>query len=326
MTLEGIALILQRITAHDIKCDLKFGVLTAARKPRHEAALKRERDAWEKLGHTDMEYLPKSRVQKLVSAKQYLGGLLDPKGAHFHPLNYALGVAQAAQKLGCKLHDDTYATQIVMQPAPKVITAEGTVNAKFIIIAGSVKIPGIIGNLQAKTLTTTAHMISTEPMDSTRARNLIPGDIAVGDARHFMDYYRFSGNHCLLFGGTHNYTGWESGSEDQALRKRMLSLFPSLGTTRIDHFWSTPMEFTFDRLPHIGKLSPQVFYAHGFGGHGLIAANVAGKVLAEAVSGTAEKFDVFAKIQHLTIPGGACVKRPLFLLMAAWHRVMDILP
>jgi gamma-glutamylputrescine oxidase len=323
VTMEGLAVILNRISVHKIKCDLKFGQLTAAMNKKHMAELKHEQEAWKKIGYTDLEMKDAKGVQELVKAKPYIGGLFDPKAAHFHPSNYALGLAQAAQKEGCRIYDETPVLEVVHGAQPKVITSRGKVNAKFVVLAGATNMKGAEA-LQRKVITATAHMIATEPLGERRARNLMSKDIAVSDARFIMDYYRFSGDYRLLFGGNCNYSDVDVPGEDERLRQRMLKIFPAISMVRIDHCWRGQLEFTMDRMPAVGRLTPQIYYAHGFGGQGVIATNIIGKILGEAITGQAARFDVFAKIKHNSFPGGDNLKRPLFVAGMTWFKLRDL--
>ncbi|MEZ0259821.1 MAG: NAD(P)/FAD-dependent oxidoreductase [Alphaproteobacteria bacterium] len=324
VSLEGLALILARINNLGIKCDLKFGHMTAALEQKHMADLKGEIKAWEKIGHDDLQMMGKDEVQDLIKTKAYIGGMFDPKGAHIHPLNYALGLAQAAQKAGAKIYDHTTVLRVIPGDTPKVVTSQGSVTAKYVILAGAIGMEGA-KSIRRKSITATAHMIATEPLGERRARNIMGRDIAVSDARFIMDYYRLSGDYRVLFGGNCNYSDKGYAGEDQRLRQRMIKIFPQLQSTRIDNCWSGQLEFTINRMPALGRLSPTVYYAHGFGGHGVIATNILGKIMADAVSGQAQRFDVFAKIKHQPFLGGDLLKRPLFVLGMTWYRLRDML-
>ena len=324
VTMEGLGTVLNRISTHEIKCDLKFGHLTAALHKKHIEDLKSEAESWKKIGYPDLELMDAKAVQEVVKAKPYIGGLMDPKGAHFHPINYALGVAQAAQKAGCKIYDETPATEVILGPQPKVITARGKVNAKYVILAGVNNIKGA-EKLSRRSIVAMAHMIATEPLGLRRARNLMAKDVAVSDSRFIMDYYRFSSDYRLLFGGNCNYNNADTPGEDERLRQRMLKVFPAISMVRIDHCWKGPLELTMNRMPDIGRLSPQVYYAHGFGGQGVIVTNIVGKILAEAIGGQAQRFDVFAKIKHRNFPGGDLLKRPLFVAGMTWFKLRDMI-
>lgn len=325
ISLEGIELVLLRIKEYGIQCDLKFGHLTAAMDQGQIRDLQKEVKDWEKVGHDDFQLLDNEKTQSFINCKKYIGGMLDMKAGHFHPLNFALGVAQAAQKRGCRLYENTPATALLSTgPQPKIKTAQGAVTAKFVILAGAVDMPGL-GVMQKKSVAATAHMIATEPLSEKIAQDIFRRDIAVIDASFIMNYYRLSADRRMLFGGNCNYSGKDFPGEDMRLRKRMTDLFPSLSMTRIDHCWHGPLDLTINRMPHLGRLSPQVYFAHGFGGHGVVATNILGKIMAEAVSGTAERFDVFSGIGHLPFPGGNLLKQPLFALGMLWYRLRDLL-
>ena len=323
VSLEGLALMLDRIAKHDIQCDLKFGHLTASMAKKHSAELQQDIKDWQRLGHKDLEWWDEKQAQETILAPDYIGGLFDTKGGHFHPLNYALGVAHAFQKAGGMIYENTPAIDIIPGATNKVLTSSGAVNAKFVIIAGATGMKGM-PQIRRASLQVTAHMIATEPLGEKRARQIMTRDIAVADARFIMNYYRFSDDYRLLFGGNCNYSDHEYDGEDRRLRERMTELFPILKMTRIDHCWRGPLDLTMNRMPHLGRITPQIYFAHGFGGQGVVLTNILGKVLAEAVSGTAERFDVFEKIRHNPFPGGDMLRRPLFLLAMTWYRLRDI--
>jgi gamma-glutamylputrescine oxidase len=324
ITLEGINLITGRIREYDIDCNLAFGQLSAGLDKRQLDELKGEQDAWAAIGHDDMKMLDEAQVQSLVKTPLYKGGLIDEKGAHFHPLNYALGIAAAAQSLGCRIYENTRALELVQSSSPRVVTEKGAVTAKFVVLAGAIALKGSAFMIR-HSITATAHIIATEPLGQERIDKIITRNLAVCDARFIMDYYRLSADGRLLFGGNCNYSAMEYPGEAQRLYDRMTALFPALDGVKIDHCWHGPLEFTINRLPHLGRLSPAVYYAHGFGGQGVVATNITGKVLAEAISGTMNRFDVFAKIRHAPFAGGNLLKRPLFVLGMTWYRLRDAL-
>src|ERR1035437_4144778 len=109
----------------------------------HVSSLKKTMDAWAKLGHTDLKYLNNREIPAFVDSRQYIGGLFDPKGAHLHPTNYALGVMQTAQAAGCKIYDETPVLSVTQGSTTRIQTAHGAVNAKFVVLGGYVKIPGL---------------------------------------------------------------------------------------------------------------------------------------------------------------------------------------
>lgn len=321
---EGMGLIQRRIDEYHISCDFKQGHLTAALKPAHVRDLEREIKDWARLGQDGFSLLGQQETRALVHSDSYIGGLYDAQAGHFHPLNYALGIAQAAQRFGAVIYEGITAQDVIPGPQCTVLTDKGSLKAKYVLVAGALDMKGL-GRLRRSSISAVAHILSTVPLGKDLARQVMSRDIAVADARFIMDYYRFTNDYRLLFGGNCNYTNREYPGEDKRLRGRMTEIFPQLADVPVDHFWQGPIEFTANRMPHIGRLAPQVYFAHGFGGHGVVATNILGKVLAEAIAGTAARFDVFDKIGHTPFIGGDWLKRPLFALGMTWFRLRDML-
>ena len=79
------------------------------------------------------------------------------------------------------------------------------------------------------------------------------------------------------------------------------------------------------RAPDFNRLAPNVYYLQGFSGHGIALTGIAGQLVAEAISGQAERFDVFTKLRHRKFPGGATLRMPALVLAMAWYRLRDLL-
>lgn len=324
LTFEGIDLIASRVRDHDISCDLTYGHLTAAITERHIGELKSEIESWKKIGHDDYEWTDKEQTRQLVRTDKYIAGIYDPRGAHFHPLNYLLGIADAAQKQGLKIYEQSAVTHITHGAQPVVHTATGRVKARFVIVAGAITLPQTSATMR-NSITAEAHIIATAPLGQKRIDEIFGKNVAVIDANFIMNYYRLTADGRMLFGGNCNYNGKNNGDEARVLHQRMTEVFPVLRDVAIDYCWHGPLDLTANRMVDVGRLSDNVLYAHGFGGHGVVTTNILGKLLAEAVHGQAARFDVLSKISHLPLPGGDLFKRPLFQLGMAWYRLRDML-
>ncbi len=132
---------------------------------------------------------------------------------------------------------------------------------------------------------------------------LLPSNAAVADINWILDYFRRSADHRLLFGGRVSYSAVQPPHLAESMRKRMLRIFPSLADVKVAYAWGGYLDITMSRAPDFGRLAPNVFYLQGFSGHGMSLTGLAGKLVAEAVAGTAERFDVFARIPHRDFPG-----------------------
>jgi gamma-glutamylputrescine oxidase len=105
----------------------------------------------------------------------------------------------------------------------------------------------------------------------------------------------------------------------------MVRVFPALADVKVAYAWGGYLDITMSRAPNFGRLAPNVFYLQGFSGHGVALAGLAGKLAAEAVAGTAERFDVFARIPHRDFPGGRAFRRPSLMLAMLYYRLRDLL-
>jgi gamma-glutamylputrescine oxidase len=105
----------------------------------------------------------------------------------------------------------------------------------------------------------------------------------------------------------------------------MLAVYPQLADVQVEYAWGGYVDITMNRAPDFGRLARNVYYLQGFSGHGIALTGIAGKLLAEAIAGSAERFDVFAKIPHHGFPGGLALRRPALVLAMLWFRLRDLL-
>jgi gamma-glutamylputrescine oxidase len=139
-----------------------------------------------------------------------------------------------------------------------------------------------------------------------------------------LDYFRFSADHRLLFGGRVG-SPLNSSTAGNITRQRMLKVFPQLAAVRIAYSWGGHVDVTLNRAPHFGRLASNIYFLQGFSGHGIALTGIAGKLVAQAIAGTAERFDVFAAIPHRNIPGGALLRRPALALALLYYKLKDLL-
>jgi gamma-glutamylputrescine oxidase len=325
---EGLTLMRQLIRRFSIDCDWVEGHLSAAVKPRHEADLHAEltelRDVY---GYPSVRYLPRDELRATLATDRYLGALYDSNSGHLHPLNYTLGLAAAARSLGVQIHGGTRAQSFAQAGNGKVriATPNGEVRARFLVLCGNVFLGPTAPSLAAKIMAVATYIVATEPLGAARARELIVNNAAVSDMNWVLDYYRRSADHRLLFGGRVNYSGLKSFDAPSATRARMLGVFPQLKDVRIEYAWGGDVDITLNRAPHFGRLAPNVYFLQGFSGHGIALTGIAGKLVAEAIGGTAERFDVFARIPHANFPGGMALRRPALVLAMLYFRIKDLL-
>jgi gamma-glutamylputrescine oxidase len=327
VSIEALALMRDLIRRYSIDCDWAEGFLYTAVKERHVRELQTElTELREQLDYPSVRYVPRAELRELLATDRYLGALYDSNSAHLHPLNYTLGLARAAEQHGVRIFESTRATSF--SPAGsqvRVQTPKGEVRARFLVLCGNVYLGATAPALASKIMAVATYIVATEPLGPERARQLIANNAAVSDMNWVLDYFRRSADTRLLFGGRVNYSGLKSFDAPGATRVRMLRVFPQLGDVRIDYAWGGHVDITLNRAPHFGRLAPNVYFLQGFSGHGIALTGIAGKLIAEAISGTAGRFDVFARIPHGSFPGGASLRRPALVLAMLWYRLRDLL-
>ncbi len=328
VSVEGLELMRQLIRRFSIDCDWVDGHLSAAVKPRHVADLHAElAELKDVYGYPSVRYMPREELRSVLATDRYLGALYDSNSGHVHPLNYTLGLAAAARSMGVQIYGGTRALSFAPSgnAQVRIATANGEVRARFLVLCGNVFLGPTAPSLAAKIMAVATYIVATEPLGAARAQELITNNSAVSDMNWVLDYFRRSADHRLLFGGRVNYSGLKSFDAPSATRTRMLGVYPQLKDVRIEYAWGGDVDITLNRAPHFGRLAPNVYFLQGFSGHGIALTGIAGKLVAEAIGGTAERFDVFARIPHADFPGGMALRRPALVLAMLYFRIRDLL-
>ena len=313
-----------RVAQHTIDCDLQKGQLVGIHKKRYLGWAAESSDALaERYDYPDTHALDREATRAMVATDSFLEGFFDPNAATIHPLNYVLGLANAAREAGVTIYEGSRVTAYTRTDPTVVSTDKGSVTASFVVLACN----GYLGKLEprvaGKMMPINNFMIATEPLGEERCSKLISGRFGVHDTRFVVNYFRRSDDHRLLFGGGENYRPGFPRDIAAFVRPSMLKLFPQLDNVAIDYAWGGTLSVTVNRLPHVGRLQPNLFFGQGYSGHGIATASFAGKLIAEAITGMAERFDVFAKLPMRTFPGGTLLRYPGMVLGMLYYSMKD---
>lgn len=323
MSLEGGNIIRERVETYGIDCDLRHGGFFAAFTDKQIREMEAHKAHWEKHGHDGLEMVAKADLPGIVKCDLYAGGMVDRYGGHIHPLNLVLGEARALESLGGRIFENSRATGVDTGPSPAVRTAQGSVRAKYVIVCGNAYLGELLPQIGSRMMPVSSQVIVTEPLDEATIGNLLPADYCVEDANYVLDYYRRTADNRLLFGGGIGYGGQDPANIVAKIQPHLAKTFPSLAKKKIDFAWSGNFALTFSRIPHMGKLSDTVYFSHGDSGHGVTTTHLLGKILGEAVSGHAERFDVWSSLPNFPFPGGKTFRVPLTALGAWWYGLRD---
>ena len=323
MAFEGGQIIRDRVKQYDIQCDLKDGGVFAAITGQQIKHLEAQQALWKRFGYDQLEILDANGIRSVVDTDRYVGGALDHRGGHIHPLNLALGEAAALESLGGIIYEHSAVTDIKQGEPVQLVTANGSVKARFAVVAGNAYLGDLLPQLASKSMPCGTQVIATEPLSEEVAARLLPQDYCVEDCNYLLDYYRLSGDKRLIYGGGVIYGARDPDDIERIIRPKMLKTFPELEKVNIDYTWTGNFLLTLSRLPQMGRMGSNVYYSQGCSGHGVTFTHVAGKALALAIQGQAERLDAFASLPHYPFPGGRLFRIPFTALGATYYTLRD---
>ncbi|MGL5384484.1 MAG: NAD(P)/FAD-dependent oxidoreductase [Serratia sp. (in: enterobacteria)] len=324
MMFEGAEIIRQRIDRYAIACDYRPGAVSAALTSKQFNSLTEKMAHWQRYGHQQLELLDGETMRRTVASERYVGGLLDRQGGHLHPLNLALGEAEAIRRHGGRLFEQSAVTHIDHGQPALLHTALGSVSASLVILAGNAYLGDKLEpRLSRMSMPCGSQIITTEPLSADMALALLPDNYCVEDCNYLLDYFRLTADNRLLYGGGVIYGAQDPADIDARIRPLMLKTFPQLKKVRIDYRWTGNFLLTLSRMPQFGRLENNVYYLQGDSGHGVTLTHLAGKLIAEVLRGDAERFDAFAKLPHLPFFGGRHLQVPFTALGAAYYALRD---
>ena len=319
----GHDIIRERVRKYNIQCDLKWGYLDVAIKKRH---MRNIGDDYERLTAANFPHevriLSGDETSDLIGTDVYIGALLNRGNGHLHPLNLCIGEAGAAASLGAVIYEQSPVIDIRKGGKPKVVTEQGSVTADAVVLAGNAyhhldpKLRGIMFPVNS-------FIVATEPLSDDVVQTINREDLAVCDPNFVLEYFRLSADKRLLFGGRFNYFGDDPDYIQKRHRQKLTRLYPQLANVRIDYAWGGTIGVPINRVPLLGRLAQGIFYCQGYSGHGVNVTHLAGRIMADAVAGTVEQFDLFANVKPFVVPGAATFTKPMVTLGMMYYQIKD---
>lgn len=313
------------IETYGIDCDLRLGYLHADHRPRYTEHTRRHvefmRAAY---GYEHLRYVERSELESIVATAGYYGGSLDARGGHLHALNFVLGIARAAASHGARLHEDVEVTGLERAAGGwRVVTRRGELQAGRVVLACNGYLRRLAPSVERHVMPINNYIAVTEPLGEDGARRLISNGSAVSDSRFVVNYFRITPDHRLLFGGGENYSYRFPRDIAAFVRPHVLSIFPQLAGVRFDYAWGGTLGITPTRMPWIRDVEPGLVNASGFSGLGVVTAPFAGKVVAEALCGERDTFELFGRVPVPPFPGGPALRGPTLVAAMLFYALRD---
>jgi glycine/D-amino acid oxidase-like deaminating enzyme len=330
-SMESIDCVEQIICEERIDCNFsRCGHLEVAVKQAHfdlyeksAALIKRE------FSH-ELRIVSKSELRQEIGTDIYHGGLVDEKSAGLHPARYVAGLAYAVQRAGAGLFEHTRVRSVEREANTgarrfRVHTTRGTLTAREVLLASGAYTTDATPSLRRKVIPIGSYIIATEPLPEDLARELSPRNRMIYDSKHFLYYYRLTPDSRMLFGGRAAFFPASENTVRQSaeiLRRGMIRVYPQLRGAKVEYVWGGTLDFTFDVMPHAGKIE-DLYFALGYAGHGVAAATWFGKKLAGILCG--EPSDIpFDGIRFPNAPIGLRSGNTWALPLAgAYYKLLD---
>jgi len=319
----GHSIIRERVETYGIDCDLKYGYVDVALKERH---LRDFHHDYERLKKADFPHevrmLSREETRAVTGTDTYIGALLNMGNGHLHPLNLCIGEANAAVSLGTTLYEQSPVIEIQRGDRPRVVTENGSVSADAVVIAGNAY-HYLERQLRGIMFPVNSFIVATEPLSDDIVATINPQDLAICDPNFVLEYYRLSADKRLLFGGRLNYFGDDPKVIEAKHRRKIARHYPQLADVRIDYAWGGSIGVPVTRVPQLGRLSPNIFYCQGYSGHGVNVTHLAGQIMADAIGGTLERFDLFASVKPFVVPFAHTFNTPMVALGVLYYQIKD---
>ena len=302
-SVDAIDLIDAIVNEHSIDCDWeRNGHASLATKPSHAPRLK-EYGSWleKEFGHSQ-RYIPKNQIRDEIGSDAYYGALTDDISGGLHPSKYVFGLATAVANLGVQLCENTEVTKIEKNDSNnfRLISSKGDIIAKKIIIATNGYTNRLVPKLKSLIFPVGSYIVVTEPLTKELQNIISPKKRMYYDSKWFLNYFRLTPDGRMLWGGR-NDLSTDLDLDESAIRlsKELYTIFPDLAGIPITNTWTGKLGITFDLMPHIGQTNG-IYYAFGYGGHGLSIATYLGTEIGLLLSGKKDR-SPFMEISHQTM-------------------------
>jgi glycine/D-amino acid oxidase-like deaminating enzyme len=284
-------LVFELIEKHNIQCDaIRPGWIRAAHTPKTLAELHNLADDWQRLG-ADVRHLNRDEIARLTGTEDYLGGLIDMRGGNLQPYNYAVGLADAADRLGAKVHGASAVTRIEKTAGGHTVhTATGSVEAPQIVLCtNAYSKKDLHSGLSKSILPVRSVQVATKPLSDNIRKSILPQLHALSDARRLLLYFRLDSEGRFLMGGRGTYNDASTRRQFERLKKVTAKLYPQLADVEWEYAWGGFVALTRDHYAHLHEIAPGVKAGLGYNGRGVAIATAMGKVLAKWAQGTPDE-------------------------------------
>ncbi len=311
---------------HGFDIDYRTGAIYTAVLPRRVRLLQENlEEAAEKYGYQQLSFIPKQDLPQWIASPRYLGALHDAGAAHLNPLKLAQGLADAIEKAGGRIFEQSKVLDYRETDAGFVARTEhGEVRGDVLVLACNAYIDRLDRTLSKRLLPVGSYQVATAALDPELARSLFPRGTCAIDNQFVPDYFRVTPDNRLLFGGGCTYLGGIPADVPAATRPYLERVFPQLRGVQIDYGWGGHIDCTMHRTPDVGRQGNK-YWLQGFSGHGILPTLAAARAVSDAILGDEHLLGLYQQLSNPRFPGGDLLAAPIEAVGKAWYRLRDII-
>jgi glycine/D-amino acid oxidase-like deaminating enzyme len=321
-TLEAYRFVTGLIAAERIDCEFReCGHVELAYAPSHVHDLEEAQASLASAG-VSSTLIPRAALRDEIGTDAYFGGLAVPGSGTLHPAKWFAGLAASAAAAGADLHEGVRARRLRRPSTGHLVveTDRGAIDARDVVVATNGYTDGFVPSLRRRIIPIGSYIIATEPLPEELARDLSPRGRAFFDSKNFLYYWHVTADRRMVFGGRASFLPTSVERTAAILHRGLLEVHPQLAGHRIDYAWGGKVGFTFDRMPHVGRLGG-VTYAMGYCGTGVAMSAWLGTRVAEWLAGGEPP--ALANLRFPLVPA-PFEGRPWFLpVVGEWYRLQD---
>ena len=312
-----------KATRYGIDMDYVPGQMTVMHRGRYEKEARSEVEHLrERYGYTSIEWLDRKDMAEALGSTSYYGGSRDTGTGHIHPMKLLIGLANAAREQGAELYEHTPALSVESTNGKIIVTTpEGHLTAPQAILALNGYHGDFLPEIARTVMPIQSFIGATVPLPDDCG--VLPGGEAVDDSRFVVRYFRRTRDNRLLFGGREAYGRATPGDIRATISRQIADVYPQIAGVELTHAWGGNVAITMPRRPYVRELSPGLWTAGGFSGHGVMLSNHTGTLLAERLIGESDTIRHLADLDIPAFPGGTLFRNPLKTMALTWYAMLD---
>jgi glycine/D-amino acid oxidase-like deaminating enzyme len=311
------------IATEAIDCGFaRCGRFRGAMRPEHYEAMARDMEDLKRVAGVESFMVPRAEQLSEIGSEIFFGGSVLPNDASLHPALYHSGLMQRFEEKGGMVIGHTCVRRIARDADGFLVdTDAGPLRCREVVVATNGYTDGLVRALQRRIVTVRSGLIATGHLPPGAMARLMPKNRVYGNTNRVFYYFRKPpGEQRIVWGGR---AGRAAGlAAFGHLARDLLSVFPDLGDIAVTHAWDGQIGYTYDELPHLGRMADGIHYAAGYCGTGVSRATYFGHKIALKILGDPDGKTEFDDLSFPPFPSRTLAQWAVPAI-ETWYRFRD---